>query len=105
MNDAGGKGAEYSALEDSSVKAYSFDETGLFDGCSDELPMPGTLNPKAGVVEKMKEARKHMLNAVANTITVTDRRGVVICNYKEIFKEVGPLILGPNLDKVRLFRG
>lgn len=106
INDAGGLGTEYPKLEESAAKAYSFEATGLFDDCSsDYLPMPGNIKNKTGApMDHMKTARKQMLNAVANTITVTDRRGAVICDYKEIFKEGGPLILGPNLDKVRLFR-
>ncbi len=105
-NDAGIGGAEYIKLESSSTKAYTFEETGLFDDCSrDFLPMPGSMDKKENAARKeMEKAQKLMKNVYANTITVTNPNGGVICANEKFFKEHRLMILGPDLDKVRLLR-
>lgn len=106
VNDAGYRGVEYGRLEGSAAKAFSFEETGLFGDCSEEvMPSPGSSRAKASVAgETVRKAREQMLGAIGNTITVTSRGGTVICEHQDFFKEQGVFILGPNLDKVRLLR-
>lgn len=106
INDAGIGGGGYAKLDDSGTRAYSFDDTGLFDDCTREfLPSPGNMDGKKGdAMDDMKKARKLMINETANTITVTNRQGGAICANKDFFKEMGVMILGPDLDKVRLLR-
>lgn len=106
INDAGIGGGGYAKLDNSVAKAYNFNDTGLFDDCTREfLPSPGNMNSKTGdAMDSMKEARRLMNNEIANTITVTNRHGSAICANKDFFKEMGIMILGPDLDKVRLLR-
>ena len=107
INDAGIGNAEYAKLEGSDTKAFSFEDTGMYEDCEKEsLASPGDRNNKANVsASDIRGAREQMSGVVANTFTVTSRGGMVICDYKDFFKEQGVFILGPNLDKVPLLRG
>lgn len=105
-NDAGGMDTRYADLEKEAGGAFTFEDTGLYDDCSrDTMASPGNLLGKTGpAMEEAAKARALMANAVANTVTVTGRSGLVLCNYQDFFKKQRKFILGPDLDKVRLLR-
>lgn len=105
-NDAGRMDARYADLEKEVVKVFTFEDTGLYDDCSrGDMARPGNLFGKTGpAIEEAAKARALMADAVANTVTVTGRSGLVLCDYQDFFKEQRKFILGPDLDKVRLLR-
>ncbi len=100
-NDAGFNGG----LDLTDVKSFTFKENGLFNGCDEDTILLGNIwNKKLDIDDQLIRAHSGTKDIIPNTITVTDRSGLVFCEYKDILAESPMIILGPNLDKIRLLR-
>jgi hypothetical protein len=98
-NDAGLASAGYEFPDFS--HSITFKESGLFKGCDNEF-FPNHLSMD---LDKTKVDINNYLPAREtrpNTFTITERSGIFMCENKDSFDEL--ILLGPDLDKVRLYQ-